>query len=132
MTNEKKIYKSIPGILLVIFVISPLGKIFDIYFTPSLINILGLLFAISWLYIIMGLITLKKWAWKLLLAIFSTTIAMLVFFELLLRLAGGSRINLESLPEGLLYMVFWVSLVVIPVFGISALIRKIRKDKNNK
>lgn len=105
-----------------------LSKVFWVWFALSFGTIIGVFFTLVWLgyiYIAVNLVTLKKWAYDT----FFFIIGLAILIEILLILMEGLP---DNLIEGLSHCIFWVSLVVIPVFGISALIRKILKRSNKK
>ena len=127
MDNTKRILKTISGILLAILAIY-LGKAFWQYFMLSFGTALNLLIILIWLgyiYIAIFLIKFKKWALKMFLTIFLSAIGI----ELILLATGESQTNIL---ESIYHLIFYISLVAIPVFGISALIRKIISKVKNK
>lgn len=75
-----------------------------------------------------GLVRLRSWAWGVLLIIVLATILMTTLFVII----GGSE-NMGNVMEGLSITFFLMSLFILPVFGISALVRKIaRRLKERK
>jgi len=120
----KKISKVLLGVLLGVFALY-LGKVFWIYFLFSfgtIVSALVIPVMLGYIYIGIGLIRFKKWAQ----CMFFTIVLIAILVEILLVLVEGPTGNPV---EGLSHCIFWVSLVAIPVFGISALIRRMR-DKS--
>ena len=125
MTSTKKILRTISGILLAALAIY-LGKAFWQYFMLSFMTPFGILVSlicIGYIYIVIDLTKLKKRA----VTIFITIILSAIFIEIPFVMILEEGNVMEGLWEWFFVMFFWVSLIVIPVFGISALIRKILK-----
>lgn len=120
MFIKKNIFKTVLGTLLAGLALY-LGRVFWIYFLFSFGTIASILIIpvmLGYMYIVISLARFKSWAWGM----FFTIVTLAVLIEILLVLVEGPTGN----PiEGLSHCIFWVSLVAIPVFGISALIRKI-------
>lgn len=121
MFVKKSTFRTVSGILLAGLVLY-LGRIFWMYFLFSFGTIFSILIIpvmLGYLYMVIELAKFRKEAWAIFLLIF----LLAVFWEVLFIFIWGSKRNLL---EGLSHMIFWTSLVVIPVFGISALIRRIQ------
>ncbi len=80
------------------------------------------------IYIVINLVRFKKWAWQIFVLILLLAIGMDVFYVLIM---GVTRIT-DVFVEFLFYFIFWLSLAILPIFGIIALIRKIKKRKISK
>lgn len=121
MDIKKNIYKIVLGILVIVLLLLCFGKPLGINFTFSFFNILGLFFVLSWLYIFVGLLRFKRWAW----GIFLVTLMLIVLTVIISVTLWGLKIDAEELPEALLYMFFWFSLLTISIFCIFTVIRKL-------
>jgi len=127
MTNEVKFYDTVTGISLAILALY-LGQAFWTYFLFSFGTMFSLLIIpvmLGYLYIILGLVSFKKWA----LSIFSTIVILTIFVEILFIFIEKSQ---EELLEGFFHIFVWVSLVAIPVFGILALISKKKENREKR
>lgn len=122
MDKEMKFYKGLLGLLLGIFALY-VGKMFWGYFIFSfgtIVSFLVIPVMLGYIYIAIGLARLKKWAYTM----FFTIVMLALLVEMLLVLTGDS---ISNMGESIFHLIFWVSLVAVPVFGISALIRKTRE-----
>ena len=120
MVIIKEPFKTLLGILSAAFALY-MGRMFWIYCLFSfgtLLSILVIPTMLGYVYIAINLARFKKWAWT----IFVLIVLSAVFFETLFIFIGGSKV---SLLEELSAMISLSSMIVIPVFGISALIRKL-------
>jgi len=129
MVNEMKFYKGLLGVLIGILALY-MGKGFLVYFPfyfQSIVGPLGIIGGLGYIYMVINLIRLQRWAYVMFFTILLSSIALAIPFAII----AGSEPNVNFL-EWTHVTFFWVSLIAIAVFGISALIRKIRKDKNNK
>jgi len=127
MLLKNKIIKHLLGILVAVIALY-LNKVFWTHFTSYFQTIIGLFIPVIggiYIYICLGVARLKKWAWS----VFLVIIIPAVCLEILYIFVVDSKI---VFLEGLHYSVFWTSLVVIPIFGVLALIRKISKKSSNK
>jgi hypothetical protein len=125
---SKKIWKRILGVLAAVVVFYEVIKTvsgsdsFELYFT-TLLFFLALPAIIGHLFLAIGLIKLKRWAW----ITFS-------FISLLAVLLGWSVViilGLKFTVNSFFHSFFGVSLIVMPVLGVSFIIRKIMR-KNSK
>ena len=119
MDIAKKIFKTILGILLAILAIY-LGKAFIVYLALSYsggVAFLILPFYLAYLYMAIGLLRLKKWALQMFFTIVLSALLMEIIFTVTLRLQS-------EFFEGIFHTIFWISLLLLPVFGLIALIRK--------
>lgn len=125
MVIKKNIFKTVLGILLGVLALY-LGRIFWIYFLFSfgtIFSILVIPVMIGYVYMSIELIRFKKWAREMFFPIIVSAILIALLLGIMI---GGPKIG-KDIIEWFSIMIFWVSLVVIPVFGISALIRRMRK-----
>jgi len=74
---------------------------------------------------VLNLVKLKQWS----IVIFITLILSAIFIEIPFVIILEKESIIKGFREWFFIMFFWVSLILIPVFGISALIRKIVKKK---
>lgn len=77
-------------------------------------------FMLGYIYLVINLASFKKWAWQM----FTTIIAVALFFQALDMFILKIKVNFF---EWMSYFIFGASMIVMPVFGISALIRYIKK-----
>ena len=120
MLTIKEPFKTLLGILSAIFALY-MGRMFWVYFLFSFgtpLSILVIPTMLGYIYIAINLTIFKKWAWELFLTIFLLAILVEILFVLVEGPAG-------NLIEAFAHYVFWISIISIPVFGISALIRKL-------
>ncbi|MFA5153638.1 MAG: hypothetical protein WC554_13845 [Clostridia bacterium] len=119
---SKEIWKRILGALaaIVIFygVIKAISSldVFELYFT-TLLFLLALPTIIGQFFLAMELIKLKRWAW--------ITFSFISLFAVLLGWTVAIILGLKFTVNSFFYSFFGVSLVVIPVLGVSYIIRKI-------
>ena len=97
-----------------------MGWVFWVYFTHGMFIVIP--FMLGYIYIAVNLARFKKWAWQVFLLIIIFTIIM----EVLFVFVGGVR---EGLLEWFHILIVIVSSVVMTVFGISALVRRIVKKR---
>jgi len=127
MVTVKRILEILLGIATAILALA-LGWVFLSYFGytfGTIIGVLVILLSLGYIYIIIGIVMLKRWAYKM----FFTIVILAIFVEILFIVVGGSQGNFI---EGLAHSIFWVSWVAIPVFGISAFVRMIAKRIKRK
>ncbi|MCK9432047.1 MAG: hypothetical protein M0R00_03705 [Candidatus Omnitrophica bacterium] len=114
--------KNLLGIFMGIAMLWIAGRIFFTYFIYSFGTLISFIVApviLGYIYIAVGLARSKEWAQFIAVTIFGLSI--IIEFLLIVFGLTGTRVNIV---EELSHLIFWVSLVAIPVFGISALIRK--------
>ena len=124
MLIKKNTFKIVLGILLASLALY-LGRVFWIYFLFSFGTILSILVIpamLGYIYMAIELARFRKWAVEVFLFIISLAIFIAILFAIII---GSSKIR-KDVIEWFFIMIFWTSLVVIPVFGISALIRRMR------
>lgn len=117
MFTARQIFKTLLGILATTVALS-IGWVFWVYFTHGVFIVIP--FMLGYIYIAVNLARFKKWAWQ----IFLLIILLAIFMEVLFVFLGGER---EGLLEWFHILIVIVSSIVITVFGISALIRKLRR-----
>ena len=111
MNNTKKILRTILGILLAILAIY-FGKAFIVYLAFSYsggVAFLILPFYLGYLYMAIGLLRFKKWAFQMFF-----TIALSAFFmEVVYIITTGVK---GVFLEFLFHTIFWISLLLLPCF----------------
>ena len=115
MRNE--ILKNLLGIL-VAFLALGMGWGFWVYFMNGIVIFLP--FMLGYIYVCINLARFKKWAWQFFLGIITASLIM----EFLFIFFGGIK---EGLFEWFLILIVLVNSIVMTVFGISALVRKLFK-----
>ncbi len=129
MFTRREVLRSLLGILLAIGALC-MGWVFWVWFMLSFGTIFGVWVVpvmLGYIYIVIGLARFKGWAWGM----FITIVILAISWTTIDILIGGPDIKLNFM-EGLSHSIFWISLIAIPVFGISALIRKIARRLKEK
>jgi len=102
-----------------------LGQAFWIYFVISFGTILSIFIIpimLGYIYIAIGLAGFKKWAW----GIFLIIITLAILLEILLVFIHIA-FSKKALVEWFYVFIFIVAAITIPVFGITALIRRLKR-----
>ena len=115
--DTRKFLKTLLGILLGIGALC-LGSGFWAYFTHGVFIVIP--FMLGYIYIAINLSMLKKWAWQ----VFFFIVAIATIMETLFVLLGGVK---EGLVEWFFILIVINGSVIMTVFGISALVRMIRR-----
>jgi hypothetical protein len=122
MRNE--VLKNLLG-MLATFLALGMGWGFWIYFINGVVIVVP--FMLGYVYICINIAKFKKWAWQSILCIIIAALIM----ELLFIFLGGVE---EGLFEWFFILIVFTSSIVMTVFGISVLIRKlctkINKNEN--
>jgi hypothetical protein len=118
MFTAKQILKALSGIVIAIGALC-LGWLFWFYFLSGVFVVIP--FMLGYIYIVINLARFKKWAWQ----VFSITALLAFIIELLFMLLGGMQ---ERLVELFSILIVIVGSVVMTVFGISALVKRIAKN----
>lgn len=125
MFTNKQILKVLVRIPLIALALYSL-KAFWVYFALSFGSMSSILITpvmLGYVYIIVGLVRFKRWAQH----VFLTIVVLAVFMAILFTSIIKDKEVIRDALEWFFIMVFWISLVVIPVSGISFLVRRLRK-----
>jgi len=126
ISSFRKLSKLLIGILLASFALY-LSKGFLIYISISRCNPLSLVFGLIWIgyiYIVGGLVKLKRWA----LSAFTTIFLLSGFIEIIIAIMGG---RMEDFAEGFNHVFVWLSVIIMPIFGASEWKRRMDKKETS-
>jgi peptidoglycan/LPS O-acetylase OafA/YrhL len=123
MLIEKKIFKVFLGLLIATIALFS-GVVFlnnvEFFITLGIIpDLFEGLFTLSYLYLVIGLVRLKKWA----LIAFSIIIGLALLITIMFVFTGQK----EDAMEGFFYSVSAISMIVLPISALLAIARKIKK-----
>ena len=111
-----KILSPISIIALVLYIVVVFSTPLVMFFPFAIANTLG------YVWLIIGLSKQRSWAWGILFIIVLATVLFMVLFLVI----GGPEVHINAI-EWFASLFFWMSLFIFPVFGISAIVRRIRR-----
>lgn len=94
------------------------------FYLLTIFSVLVFPVLVGYIFLVMGFFKWRKWAWEL----FLFTLALAVIIELIFVLVLNLWANFDWV-QGFFDWFFGLSLLIFPVFGISALIRRILRKK---
>jgi len=128
MFTTKQILKILLGILMATIALFMnlvfLAAVIEIFTLGIIPNLFQTLIMIAYLYLVIGLIRLKKWA----LIAFSIIIGSALFITTTFFFTGQE----ESAMEGFIYAVSAMSMIVLPIAGLLAIAIKIKRLLKSK